>query len=133
MTSKSSKKRKRTYKPKPKAKTPTGTTPKKTKARAQEKRIPDKVAEPKKQIRRTKTPKESLPLTIGIKNVIVLIIAIVIMIIGWVLLAKGSMTLAPLLLVISYCILIPISIMIGLGKNRNLSGKPKETDIRQEQ
>ncbi len=129
MTSKSSKKRKRTFKPK--AKTSSSTTPQRTTARAQEKKIPDKVTEPKKQIRRTKTPKESLPLTIGIKNLIVLIIAIVVMIIGWVLLAKGSMTLAPLLLIISYCILIPISIMIGLGKNRNLSGKPKETDIRQ--
>lgn len=129
MTTKSSKKRKRTYKPKPKAKTSTRTTPQKTTARAQEKKIPDKVTEPKKQIRRTKTTKESLPLTVGIKNLIVLIIAIVVMIIGWVLLAKGSMTLAPLLLIISYCILIPISIMIGLGKNRNLPGKPEETDI----
>jgi len=133
MTSKSSKKRKRTYKPKPKAKTTTKTTPQKTTARAQEKKIPDKVTEPKKQIRRTRTPKESLPLTIGIKNLIVLIIAIVVMIIGWVLLAKGSMTLAPLLLVISYCVLIPISIMIGLGKNGDIYRKPKETDIRQEQ
>ena len=131
MASKSSKKRKRTYKPK--AKTTTRTTPQKTAARAQERKIPDKVTEPKKQIRRTKTPKESLPLTIGIKNLIVLIIAVVVMIIGWVLLAKGSMTLAPLLLIISYCILVPISIMIGLRKNGNLSGKPKETDIRQEQ
>lgn len=51
------------------------------------------------------------------ENVIIFLIGILIIILGYIFLAQGpadsfwSLTLAPILLVISYCIIIPISII----------------------
>ncbi len=46
------------------------------------------------------------------KNYLLLLLAIVVIITGFIALAKGSITLAPLLLVIGYCILVPLAILI---------------------
>lgn len=48
----------------------------------------------------------------GPKNYILLGIALVIIILGYVSLGQGSITLAPILLIIGYCVLIPIAIML---------------------
>ncbi|MDZ4723324.1 MAG: hypothetical protein SGI97_05410 [candidate division Zixibacteria bacterium] len=48
----------------------------------------------------------------GKKNYIFFAIALVVIIAGFVTLSQGSMTLAPFLLVVGYCVLVPIAIMI---------------------
>jgi hypothetical protein len=48
----------------------------------------------------------------GQKNYIWFAISMVVIIVGYFLLAQGSMTLAPALLVGGYCVLIPISLLI---------------------
>ena len=48
----------------------------------------------------------------GRKNYIWFGISLVVMIIGYILLSQGSTTMAPLFLVIAYCVLVPIAILI---------------------
>lgn len=48
-------------------------------------------------------------------NYILLVIGIVVIIAGFVSLAKGSITLAPILLVTGYCVIIPLAILIKSG------------------
>lgn len=48
----------------------------------------------------------------GKKNYIWFAISMAVIILGYFLLAQGSMTLAPVLLVGGYCVLIPISLLI---------------------
>ena len=48
----------------------------------------------------------------GTKNYVVLAIAVIVIIIGYVTLGQGSLTLAPILLVLGYCVLIPIALII---------------------
>lgn len=56
-------------------------------------------------------------ISFGRENFIIFLIGILIIILGYIFLAQGpadsfwSLTLAPILLVISYCIIIPISII----------------------
>jgi len=56
-------------------------------------------------------------------NIRILIVSIVVIIAGFVLLSRGSVTLAPILLVLGYCVLVPISIIYrsrggGDGRDR---------------
>jgi uncharacterized membrane protein HdeD (DUF308 family) len=48
----------------------------------------------------------------GKKNWIVLGAGLVSIVLGFITLASGSITLAPILLVLGYCVLIPVGIMI---------------------
>jgi hypothetical protein len=48
----------------------------------------------------------------GKKNYMWFGIAMVVMIAGYVALGQGSITLAPFLLVVAYCVLVPIAIMV---------------------
>jgi len=48
----------------------------------------------------------------GPRNYMVFALAIVIIIIGYISLGQGSITLAPVLLVLGYCVLIPVSLII---------------------
>lgn len=48
----------------------------------------------------------------GKKNYLVFALALVVIVIGYVTLGYGSMTLAPVLLVLGYCVLIPVAIVI---------------------
>ncbi|MEO0092862.1 MAG: DUF3098 domain-containing protein [candidate division WOR-3 bacterium] len=48
----------------------------------------------------------------GRNNYILLIIGIVVIILGFIALAKGSTVLAPILLVVGYCVIIPLAILI---------------------
>lgn len=48
----------------------------------------------------------------GKKNYIVFAVAMAVIAIGYILLSQDDITMAPLLLVIGYCVLIPIAILI---------------------
>ena len=55
------------------------------------------------------------------KNYMWFAIGIAVIILGYITLGYGSITLAPILLVAGYCVIIPIAIIINGGKE-----KPKE-------
>lgn len=65
--------------------------------------------------------KEKAVLPFTKKNYILFAIGIFVIVIGYITLGYGSITLAPILLVLGYCVLIPIAIIINGGKER-----PKE-------
>jgi hypothetical protein len=74
---------------------------------------------PKKPIRK---PKVELPF--GPRNYTWFGIGILVIVIGYISLSMGSMTLAPILLVAGYCVIIPISIIISSEKKKEAE-KPK--------
>jgi hypothetical protein len=80
-------------------------------------------AKPKPKIVREKA-KAVLPFTK--KNYVIFAIGIFVIVIGYVTLGYGSITLAPILLVLGYCVLIPIAIIINGGKE-----KPKEPALKE--
>ena len=55
------------------------------------------------------------------KNYTLFAIGLAVIVLGYVTLGYGSITLAPILLVLGYCVIIPIAIIINGGKE-----KPKE-------
>lgn len=48
----------------------------------------------------------------GMKNYLLFGLALVVIAIGYITLGYGSITLSPILLVVGYCVLIPISLII---------------------
>jgi hypothetical protein len=46
------------------------------------------------------------------KNLILFVVALIVIVIGHVSLGMGSITLAPILLVLGYCILVPLAIIL---------------------
>jgi hypothetical protein len=80
-------------------------------------------AKPRPKIEREKA-KTVLPFTK--KNYILFAVGIFVIVIGYITLGYGSITLAPILLVLGYCVLIPIAIMINGGKERPKEPAPKE-------
>lgn len=65
--------------------------------------------------------KEKYSLPFGKKNLIWFGVAILVIVAGYIALGYGSITLAPILLVLGYCVLIPVAILINAEK------KPQET------
>jgi len=63
---------------------------------------------------------EGLPFTRF--NYLLFVVGLVTIIIGYIALAQGSITLAPLLLVLGYCVIVPIAI---LYRGRENSGTPQ--------
>lgn len=63
----------------------------------------------------------------GKKNYIWFGIAIIVILIGYVLLGQGSMTLAPILLVGGYCVLIPVAIMIRSSSEEGQSASSDDS------
>jgi hypothetical protein len=65
------------------------------------------------------------------RNLILLVAGLVFIIIGFATLARGSVTLAPLLLVCGYCVLIPLALGLGgkSGTHRIDAGLPKKGEI----
>ena len=54
-------------------------------------------------------------------------IGLLVIVVGYIALARGSITLAPILLVAGYCILIPIAILLGEKKKQDEKApKPEE-------
>ncbi len=64
----------------------------------------------------------------GMKNYVLFGIALVVIILGYVSLSQGSITLAPILLILGYCVLIPIAIML---KAPVTSSPDEEADTQQ--
>ncbi len=60
------------------------------------------------------------------KNLVVLIVGVVLIGAGFFSLARGSITLAPLLLVAGYCVAIPVGIMIGAPRDGRPSGPARD-------
>ena len=61
---------------------------------------------------------EELRWPFGPRNYLIFAMALVVIVIGYVTLGYGSMTLSPILLVLGYCVLLPIAIVV--------KGKPEE-------
>lgn len=59
----------------------------------------------------------------GKKNYLIFAAALIVIIVGFWTLAEGSITLAPILLVAGYCVLLPIALII--------KDKPEESDSTQ--
>lgn len=62
----------------------------------------------------------------GTKNYIVFAISIIVIAVGYILLGQGSITMAPILLVIGYCVLIPVALIIRDNKISEISEKSNE-------
>lgn len=75
------------------------------------------------QLKKTKAVRKSEELPFGKKNWMILGAALVSIILGFITLASGSITLAPILLVLGYCVLIPVGIMIKDKPGDAESGK----------
>ena len=71
----------------------------------------------------------------GKRNINILAIGLVVLVIGYILMAQPpvngflSRTLAPVILVVGYLVIIPISIMIGEKKNKERKRKKEFTKI----
>ena len=61
----------------------------------------------------------------GPRNYLVFGAAMVTIILGYIALGKGSITLAPILLVIGYCVLVPVALII---KGKSEEEKPEAAD-----
>ena len=81
-------------------------------------------AKPKPKIERHRE-RSVLPFTK--KNYILFAIGILVIVIGYITLGYGSITLAPILLVLGYCVIIPIAIIINGGRERPKEPARKET------
>ena len=63
-------------------------------------------------------------LSMSSRNVLMLFLGVVMIAIGYFLLGRGSITAAPLLLVLGYCVVVPLSIILWV--KRSDSGKESE-------
>jgi len=68
--------------------------------------------EPKKAV------KEKYQLPFSKKNYILFAVGIAVIVIGYIALGMGSITLAPIFLVLGYCVIIPIAIIINGEKGK---------------
>jgi len=59
-----------------------------------------------------KTTDEGFEWPFGPRNYILFAVGLLVIVVGYISLSAGSITLAPILLVMGYCVLIPISIII---------------------
>ena len=63
-------------------------------------------------------PEVDLGFRWGVLNSAFLALGVAVLVVGYMSLAKGSLTLAPVLLVIGYCVMIPASLLVrGNGSN----------------
>lgn len=76
-------------------------------------------ARPAKSVRRAE--RESADLNFGARNYAILGAALASILIGFVLLSQGSITAAPVLLVLGYCVLVPYG--LATGRKTPLSGE----------
>ena len=79
-------------------------------------------AKPKKQ---DEIAQDEFKWPFGKKNYIVFGLALVTIILGYIALGKGSITLAPILLVVGYCILVPVALIL---KNEPDKDQPQLPD-----
>lgn len=65
-------------------------------------------------------PKETKPTKFGLINWIILGVAVILIAVGFISLARGSITLAPILLVLGYCVAVPLALLLRI--KRKVSG-----------
>jgi hypothetical protein len=53
---------------------------------------------------------------LGQRNALLLMVGILIIVLGYFLLGRGSITAAPLLLVLGYCVVVPLSIILWIKR-----------------
>jgi uncharacterized membrane protein len=80
------------------------------------------MAQRKKQKRPAKPPEPKRvrregSLAMGSRNALMLFVGIVVIVIGYFLLGRGSITAAPLLLVLGYCVVVPLSIILWVKRS----------------
>lgn len=76
------------------------------------------VTRPKSLRAKMQVPEVDLGFRWGMANTVLMAAAVVVLVVGYVSLAKGSITLAPALLVTGYCVLIPASLLVrGSGSD----------------
>ena len=77
--------------------------------------------------RKTKPAGEETRWPFGPRNYIIFALAIAVIAIGYITLGYGSMTLAPILLVLGYCVFIPIALLVrGHRESSQPTAKPSE-------
>jgi hypothetical protein len=86
-------------------------------AQRKKQKKPPKKPEPKRERREGS-------LAMGSRNALMLFAGIVIIAIGYFLLGRGSITAAPLLLVLGYCVVVPLSIILWV--KRSTKGNQRE-------
>ncbi|HKK21485.1 MAG TPA: hypothetical protein VJ983_08440 [candidate division Zixibacteria bacterium] len=64
----------------------------------------------------------------GTKNYAIFAAALLVIIVGFIFLGQGSITLAPLLLVIGYCVLLPIALIVKCKPERTEPAVPEQTE-----
>lgn len=79
-----------------------------------------------KQKKTAENGQEEVKWPFGMKNYLIFAIAMIVIIIGYITLGQGSITLAPILLIIGYCVLIPISLIIRDKKVEKEPAKSQE-------
>jgi hypothetical protein len=70
--------------------------------------------------------KETAILPFGKRNYIAFVIGLVVIVLGFILLAAGDTVLSPILLVAGYCVVIPVAILMG-DKGKEEGGPKAET------
>ena len=76
------------------------------------------VTRPKSLKAKMAAPEVDLGFRWGILNTVLLGVGVAVLAAGYMSLSKGSLTLAPVLLVTGYCVLIPASLLVrGAGSN----------------
>jgi cyanate permease len=71
----------------------------------------DKKSLKKKDKKRTEPVAIQTP-KFNLLNWLLLVIAVIIIVLGFVFLSKGSITLAPILLVLGYCVVVPLALIL---------------------
>lgn len=74
-----------------------------------------------------KVEKERFEWPFGPKNYIIFGAGLLVIILGYISLASGSITLAPILLILGYCVLIPVSIIID-GRKREVPAESVKSE-----
>jgi uncharacterized membrane protein HdeD (DUF308 family) len=72
--------------------------------------------------KRTRGARQRDDKVFGRNNWLILAVAVAVIILGFVALAYGSMTIAPIMLVLGYCVLLPLGIMVGKDKKSESEG-----------
>ncbi len=74
-----------------------------------------------------KVEKERYEWPFGPKNYIIFGVGLLVIILGYISLASGSITLAPILLILGYCVLIPVAIIID-GRKREVPAESVKSE-----
>jgi hypothetical protein len=72
--------------------------------------------------RKKAVPVTSDHLPLDRENLILFAVALAVIVVGYLFLARGSITLAPILLVLGYCVLVPVAIIFRPRRRREPEG-----------